>query len=352
MKKNRLALILTFGLVFIAVLMFIFNRNNSTLNSKESDFAVDDTAIISKIFIANLDSSQILLERGPDGWRLNKKYLAQQAKVDQLLSTMKKIRVRGPVSKASHDNVIRRMSAIGIKVEVYQTAPRITLFGKFNWFPHEKRTKVYFVGDVTQDNMGTYMLLDGAKQAFIMAIPGFRGFVATRYSPIEDEWRDHSVFRKRLGEIKSIQVEFSEEPNMAYRLDCIEKNNYRITRLADNHILQQFDTLKVLNFLTSFSDVRFESLLTNNMPVVKRDSIIASPFLHRIILVDNNNDSSIVKTFIKKKFAEHLDIADKLVPVDLDRMYGLVNNDKDFVLLQSYSFDKVLRPVSYFEKKE
>jgi hypothetical protein len=52
-----------------------------------------------------------------------------------------------------------------------------------------------------------------------------------------------------------------------------------ITQLADNYILPQFDTLRVLNFLTSFSDVRFEALLTNNMPAAKRDSIIHSPFL-------------------------------------------------------------------------
>jgi hypothetical protein len=352
MKKNRLALIITLGLVFIAVVMLVFGSNNSTLNSKESDFAVSDTSNITKIFIANLDSSQILLERGQSGWTLNKNYHAQQQKVEMLLNTMLKIKVRGPVSEASHENVIKRMSAIGMKVEVYQIVPRISLFGRINLFPHEKRTKVYFVGDITKDNLGTYMLKEGADKAFIMYIPGFRGFVASRYSPIEDDWRDHIVFRKRLGEIKSIQVEFSEEPYMTFRLDCIEKNNYRITRLADNYVLPQFDTLKVLNFLTSFSDVRFEALLTNNMEVEKRDSITSSPFLHRIILIDKNNDSTIVKTFTKKKYAEHLDITEKLIPVDLDRMYALVNDDKDFVLLQYFVFDKVLRPVIYFEKRD
>jgi len=352
MKKNRLALILTFGLILLAVSLAIFGSKNSTLTGKDSDFAVEDTALITKIFIANLDSGQILLDRSQHGWTLNKDYHAQQQKVDMLLNTMLKIRVRGPVSEASHNNVIKRMSAIGMKVEVYQTVPRISLFGKLNFFLHEKRTKVYFVGDVTKDNLGTYMLKDGSDKAFIIYIPGFRGFVASRYSPIEDDWRDHSVFRKSLRDIKSIQVEFSEEPYMTYRIDCIEKNNYRITRLADNYILPQFDTLKVLNFLTSFSDVRFEALLTHNMPEVKRDSIIHSPFLHRIILVDKNNDSIIVKTFAKKKYAEHLDITEKLVPVDLDRMYALVNDDKDFVLLQYFVFDKVLRPVIYFDRRD
>ncbi len=351
MKKNRLAIILTTSLVFITALLVIFSGTNSTFKGKDADFAVSDTSNISKIFIANLDSSQILLERGADGWTLNKSYRAQQRNVEMLLTTINKIRVQGPVSKAGQDNVIRRMSAIGVKVEIYQIVPRISLFGRLNWFPHEKRTKVYFVGDITKDNMGTYMLMEGAEKAFITYIPGFRGFVSSRYSPNEDDWRDHSVFRKRLGEIKSIEVEYNQEPEKSYRLDCIEKNNYRITHLIDNQILSSFDTLKVLNFLTSFSDIRFEALLTNNMPAIKRDSIIASPFLHKITLIDKNNVATVVKTFKKKKFADHLDIAEKLVPVDLDRMYALVNNDKDFVLVQYFTFDKVIRPVNYFVRE-
>jgi hypothetical protein len=38
------------------------------------------------------------------------------------------------------------------------------------------------------------------------------------------------------------------------------------------------------------------------------------------------------------------------IPVDVDRLYGLTHNNKDFVLLQYFVFDKVLRPLSYFEE--
>jgi hypothetical protein len=35
--------------------------------------------------------------------------------------------------------------------------------------------------------------------------------------------------------------------------------------------------------------------------------------------------------------------------VDRDRMYALVDDGKDFVLIQNYVFDKVLRDVRYYE---
>ena len=34
---------------------------------------------------------------------------------------------------------------------------------------------------------------------------------------------------------------------------------------------------------------------------------------------------------------------------DRDRMYALIEGGKDFVLIQNYVFDKVLRDVHYFE---
>ncbi|MDP3442533.1 MAG: DUF4340 domain-containing protein, partial [Ignavibacteria bacterium] len=265
-----------------------------------------------------------------------------------LLNTMMKLRVRAPVSKASHDNVIARMAGIATKVEIYQIVPMINLFDRINLFPREKRTKVYYVGDVTKDNIGTYMLMEGAKTAYIMHMTGFKGFVMTRYSPLEDEWRDHTVFHSKLNDIQSVQVEFNEEPYQSYKIEKIDKHNFKLTRLADNYVFQSYDTLRVLNFLTSFSDIRFESLL-NNIPIAKKDSIIQSPYLHKITVVELDGKTTSVTTFKKKKLADHLDIEERLVPVDFDRMYALVYDKRDFVLIQYFVFDKVIRPALYFE---
>ena len=34
---------------------------------------------------------------------------------------------------------------------------------------------------------------------------------------------------------------------------------------------------------------------------------------------------------------------------DNDRMYGVINNDRDIVLIQFFIFDKVLKGISYYE---
>lgn len=351
MKKNRLALIIVLVLVVLAAFLIWENQGSSTLSDRETGFAIRDTASITKIFIADLDTAEVLLERTPKGWMANQEYLAQNRKINLLLETMFRLRVRSPVSIASHDNVVRRLAGISVKVEVYQEVPRINLFNLIKLFPREKRTRTYYVGDATQDNMGTFMYMEGASSAYIVYIVGFRGYVASRYSALLDDWRDHTTFKARLADIQSVTVEFNREPENSFMIETVGRHAYEITRLHDDKKLHGFDTLRALNFLTSFSDLRFEALLNNKMPPGRKDSIINSPFMYRVTLEDINGETTQMLAFEKRLYHDHLEVEDfRLVPVDHDRFYGLVNDGEDFVLMQYYVFDKVLRPVTYFEE--
>ena len=349
-KKNKFAFILTIVLLLIAILLVVNRNYTSTLQNKDADFAVYDTASVTKIFIADLDTSEVLLERTSNGWTVNSDYLANQRKIDVMLNTMMKLRVRGPVSKSSQENVVKRMAGIAIKVEVYQIVPRINLFERIKLFPREVRTKSYFVGDNPRDNVGTFMYKEGAKHAYIMHLTGFVGFVTSRYSPLEDDWRDYTVFKKKMNEIQAVTLEFNEEPEMGYTIERSDKHRYRLTRLTDQYVYPDFDTLKVLNYLSSFADVRFESLL-NNLPLARRDSVINSPYKHRLTLLGTDGEEIRVTTYNKAAQADNLDIDESLVPMDYDRLYALVNDDKDFVLIQYYIFDKLLRSIDYFERE-
>ncbi len=346
MKNNRLALVITIGLLLIAALVYFYKQNEMRLPS-DANFAIADTSSVTKIFIADLDTTHVLLERKADGWELNGKYKAQQRKIDELLGTMQRVSVRAPVSKASHDNVITRMAGISVKVELYQILPRINLFGKIKLFPRETRSLVFYVGDAPKDNMGTFMLKEGAETAYIMQLTGFLGYLSTRFSPRVAEWRDHTVFKTKLNDIQSVKVEFNQQPDESFEINRIGKHAYEFKTLKNNSSTV-YDTLQVLNFLTSFSDIRFEALLYN-LPQKEIDSIVHSPFLHRITLRDVEGNNFKVTTFRKTRQDQYTVDDVQQQPEDLDRMFALVNNDRDFVLVQYFVFDKILRKASYFK---
>ena len=348
MKKNKIAIILTIVLIAIAVLLIWNNRYLTTLRGDSADFMVWDTASVTKVYLADRWDNETLLERQADGWVLNKDYKAHPKKIDQLLYTLYRVRVKMPFSVASHDHIITQMASNSTKVEVYQIVPRINLFNKIRLFPREKRTKVFYVGDATMDSSGTFMLKEGADRAYIVYIPSFRGFITTRFTANPDDWRDHTIFNENMADIQSVEVDFNEDPEGSFRIDNIGKHQYKLTRLCDNKDLP-YDTLKVINMLSSFSDLRFEALFTNTLPQERIDSITSSPFVHRIILTGKDGKTQDMTTFRKLILNGVTDFSGELGDVDRDRMYALINGGEDFVLIQNYVFDRVLHDVRYFE---
>ena len=99
--------------------------------------------------------------------------------------------------------------------------------------------------------------------------------------------------------------------------------------------------------MTAFSDLRYEALL-NEMNAARKDSIIHSLPRNVIALIDAKGDTTVMKTFFKPNDERRIDLEGKLYVFDLDRAYALVNNDRDFVLIQYFVFDKVLKPLSFF----
>jgi hypothetical protein len=349
MKKNKLTFIITIVLLAVA-LFLVYTATKSTIPRGPRDFAVEDTTILTKIFLTDKSNNSVLLERQGQGtWTVNHKFPASNELVNIFVKTLYRLEVKSPVAKAAKNNVIKRLSSLGVKVEIYQTVYRIDIWG-LKLFPHEKLTKTYYVGDNTQDMLGTYMIMDGYNDPFIVYIPGFNGFLSTRYSTVENDWRDHSLFSVELPNIKLLKMEFPSSPDSSYIVENIGKVNFKLTALKQNITIPDYDTIKMLDCLSAFRDIKFE-LLINDSKVHNRDSVTHSTPFHIITLTDMAGNTMVVKTFHKPPVpGEFEDIEDKPSKYDRDRLYALINGGRDFVLIQFYVFDRILRPLPYFLK--
>jgi hypothetical protein len=349
MKRNRTYILITIVLAVIAIVLVLTN-SKSTFKRSLSDFAVDDTATITKIFISDKNNNTLLLTRVDSSkWTVGEKYAANKVNVELLLKTLLNVQVREPVAKKAYNTIIRDMAVSAYKVEVYQRVYRIRLFGLVKWFPHEKRTKVFYVGGATPSNVGTYMLMENSSEPYITFLPGLRGFLTPRFTPIEKYWRDYAIFKKDIGQITKVRVEFPANPEYSYEVQNDRNRSVKIISLIDNKELQNFDTLRLFNFLTSFRNINFEAIL-NDMDQHRKDSILAATPFHIISLTDTSGVTNTIRTYHKGTFAGAVDMEGNPVMFDNDRMYALVNNGQDFVIVQFYSFDRITRKKSYFEK--
>ena len=347
MNKTKITLLIVLVLAVVAGFL-LFNKSNSTLDKGLRGFAVADTASITKIFLSDKADNSILLEREKSGkWLMNNDFNAHPENINTFLLTVANLAVREPVAKAAHNNILTLLAARSTKVEIYQNSHRIKI-GQYKFLPYEKLTKTYYIGDATMDNNGTYALMEGSDAPVVLFMPGLRGYIASRFSTADNDWREHTVFNKKLPEIESITVEFPDQPEESYKV--VNKNNtsLELVRMADNQTLAAYDTLQLMAFVNAFKNIRFEALF-NDMDPHRKDSITGVTPTHIITLKATDGTVQDVKTYPRMLPEPEIDVFDgSTVTFDRDRMFAYIHDEKDFVLIQFFVFDKILLPLSTF----
>ena len=348
MKKNKYILLFVI-LLGVVALILIFSNSTTTFRRSMSDFALTDTSTVTKIFMSDKNNNSVKLSRKETGiWMLDDSYVALKFNVDLMLKTMSDIQVKAPVALAAHNTIVKHLAVNGVKVEIYQMVYRVDLLG-IRLFRHEKLTKVYYIGGATPDNQACYALMENSEEPFVIYLPGLRGFVTPRFSTIERYWRDLTVFKTNIEEIRSVKLEVPGNPEYSFEVQLDKGRLKNFISLIDNKPLKDLDTLKVLNFLSGFRNVNFETFL-NDMDKHTKDSVLnTSPFII-ITLTDTLNKTKVVKTYHKGNLFGQKDFQGRVLPYDPDRLYALVNDGKDFVLIQYFAFNKILRPKPYFAK--
>lgn len=90
MKNIRINFLIAILLVGGAC-YFIFRNNFSTVRKEDRDFAIEDTAAVTKIFLADKNNHSVTLEKNTTGqWMLNGKEKTRQQGIDLIYRYLKK----------------------------------------------------------------------------------------------------------------------------------------------------------------------------------------------------------------------------------------------------------------------
>lgn len=340
MGKTLLYLLILCVLGF-SVYFFVFRRaDDSSYDMKEAGFTVKDTANVGKIFIANNYNESILIEKTGLGWSLNKQYTASPMMVKMILSTLNKQYALYPVTKNAFDNAVKVLMTDGIKVEVYDNKGA--------------KMKVFYVGGASVNGNGTNMMMEGAKTPYIVQEQGFAGVLTPRYNCEVNAWRDKTVFNIRPDDIKDISVRYYENPLNSF---TVTHDGNNVTVKGDPKVTTMMDSMnkhRATSYITYFEHVYCEGYLNGALDLP--GSITEK---QRYLSIDVNDikgqDHHIdifwmpVNKRSKNTATSNSDVPDEY---DSDRMYAVMNNNKDTVLIQRQSFIKILRKAFEFYQKD
>ncbi len=337
MKQNNVLLILVVVLAAL-VSWFIFTRSSSTLGNELRNFSVEDTASVDKIFIADKNGNSSTLERVNSGrWTVNGKYNARQDVMKTLLETLHRMTVRNPVPKALEPKVLRDLSGpVQRKVEI---------------FTGGKLLKTIYISNESMDKMGTFMLLEGSSVPFEVHLPGHRGFLQTRFLFQEDLWRDPSVFQYDYRDIRKIEVRYPQNPQDGFNL-LYNGRSFGLESAEGKPIAMPLDTLRATRYINEYRRLTWEFIVAPSFPQTRKDSILSNTPFFKIEVTDKNNKVVSLEGF-KRVYSGPVSELLKVEAqeFDTDRFYGYIDK-KDFVLLQYYQFDRVLKTISWLQGKD
>lgn len=333
-----LAVLLVFLVLLISLGRSDWFSKRHALNEEEStQFAIADTAAVDRIFIADRDGGEVLLERVPGApyWKLNGKHWARKDAVDLLLKTFHRIRVQSPVPAAQRENVIRMLAGRAKKVEIYTGG--------------DQPAKVWYVGTATQSHTGTHMLLETpagrSEEPYITHMEGFTGFLSTRFFTEELEWRYTGVFDFPGRSLQGIAVAFAEHPDWNYTLEVdtagslLFKGAAGLVRPVSGEFWQ--------NHFLAFRKVHLETY-KNYLSPAALDSIQRITPAFELQAWDQTGRRDTIQLFWKAPTLEAFDENGQPLPWDGARIYGKYRGE--WVLCQRYVFDPLIRSPWEIEK--
>ncbi|HHH49712.1 MAG TPA: DUF4340 domain-containing protein, partial [Saprospiraceae bacterium] len=201
MNKTSLLLIL-FLLLSGTTAYFYWGYNSQSSLQKDSDFSIKDSDRIHRIFMADRTGKRVDLVREGDHWVYNKKYKARQNAVDNILETLRRVEVLYPPSKALEKNMITDLAVNGIHLQAFDQIGKII--------------KDFYIGGVTSDESGTYMMMADSERPYVTHMNGFEGGLRVRFLLKERDLRDRTVFAEKKENIESISIEYPKQRNLSF----------------------------------------------------------------------------------------------------------------------------------------
>ena len=310
MKRTNL-IIATAVMVLVALALYVLQkkRNNSTLDRTKANFAITDTARVSRVFIADKQSGRTydLVRTGKRDWQLNGNIKVAWPMTDLMLATLHDL-----AEKAQATN---ELATSHQKVEVYQEGELV---------------KTIYLGPEIDENKANYAMLEGQDQPWVIYVPSFVGFPSARFAVNPVRWRDKGLFASTPKTIQRIEVRGFGQPGSDVAM-TFKGNRFSIEGAL--HV----DTGRVVSFVNAFRAIYVEEYVVDKPTI---DSIKALKPTFEVKVVDIDKAKSHVLAFFSP--------SDTLLKHS--RTMAYIRDLDAVITIQEQNYKPILQRREWFEK--
>jgi hypothetical protein len=338
--NKQLKSLLVVLLVLIAITGIIFSVPlYKKYKERDRHFAIEKSSELVHIRLHDSDGNTSDFKKQADGtWTLNDKWKPRKQTFMEFLSLLENIHVSFPVSKASHNNVIKDLSINNVKVELFTD--------------DGKPDKVYYVGGSPPNYDGTYMIMElggeMVEQAYVCTMPGEQD-VTAYFQANPNVWRSREVFAYSADQIKKIEVRYNMYPEGSFVLDNSNPQMPTIKSLVqDAQPAGDADLTRLKEYVSYYESGIAENFLNDYLDI---DTILKTTPYCTISVTDKDNKVNKVKVFnkpVSERSKGSVYNQDTHNDYDIDKYIATLNNDKDYALIQYYVFGKYFKKYRQF----
>ena len=216
-------------------------------------------------------------------------------------------------------------------------------------YQNGKLIKTWYVGDPTQDQYGTFMLLKDVEKGkspepFIMHLPNMYGNLSTRFITDPLPFECTEVFRYDPIDIASVNVTIPDSSHLNFKVVANDENSFSV--FSNGSPVAEFDTTQVRSYLVGFRKVHFEN---HNYTLSEEhlDSLKGSTPFYTINVTSKSGDEKGIRIFRRKYLYEKYGLDGELLEFDQDRLW-IELEDGEVVVGQYYVFGKLMRDTRFF----
>jgi hypothetical protein len=321
-KKNILLLASLTTLSLVSLILFLSGREVKS-EIDPTIFKLPDTRAIDKVTIEK-PFEKIELQFLNGGWRVSSSpkiadgqtpalegnaWGADRDLVDVLFATMEQVVPKRSVASRIQDSIVTQIKEAGIKV---------------SFLSKSDVQKSFSVLGNERDGV-TYFLNDGKAAPYMMAIPGYRVYVAGIFEQNANTWRDKRIFNFNWRNFNELKAEFPRTPKQDF---TVAMTGRYFSIVGENKI----DTAALNDYLDGVSLVGADAFY-NHGESAKADSLSRTDPVMIITVKDVGDNTYSLKLFsIGKNERNALALWNNdLVWFDRRNILPLYKMKKDFV---------------------
>jgi hypothetical protein len=339
MTRNKIIIIVVAVLLLACLILFVKPYLNS-LSFNEKAFAIEHTEKISKVILTNTKGQKTELSKENNIWMLNHQYKAREQVVLNLLNALSNIKADYPVSKSGHNNVMKMLLSNNTKVEVYMD-------------DDTQASKIFYVGGANVTGDGTFMILENkgkmAERPYVTKMLGVSGALTPYFIADPRPWRSREIFAYKANEIKNISIKYPQNMDASFMIDNCGKqptiSSYNNANTINNI---PADSARLFEYISYYEKTFAENYINEYDNI--DTTVNTTPYCIMTITdkKDSVNTLNIYRMPTTERTKTQYDAAGNKVPYDSDKFIGLINDKKDYVLIQYYVFGKYFKRYEQF----